>query len=62
MLLRDVNLRARARNEIAQRQNEKCDNENETRHTPAKLPLPPLLQQHALCLSRVYGSTGVAQK
>ena len=33
VLLRDVNLRACTRNETAQRENQTCDNENETRHT-----------------------------
>ena len=62
MMLRDVNLRDRTWNDIAQRQNENRGNENETRHTPAKLLSRPFLQQHTHCLSRVYGSTMVVQK
>jgi hypothetical protein len=63
MLLRDVDLRAGTRNDSAHRKNQPCDNENETRHMPEKdAPLPRPLQQHAVCLSRVYGSTTVAQK
>src|SRR4029077_14812356 len=41
VFLGDVDLRTRTRNETAQREHENCDNENQTRHTPAKRPLPP---------------------
>ena len=57
MLLRDVDLRAGTRNDSAHRKNQTCDNENETRHMPAKMLLPLRLQQHAVCLSMVNGST-----
>src|SRR5262245_37639057 len=41
VFLRNVDLRGCRRNETAQREHENCDNENETRHTPAKRPLRP---------------------
>ena len=41
MLLSYVDLRAGTRNDSAQTNNENCDNENETRHTPANRPLRP---------------------
>ena len=43
MLLRDVDLRAGTRNDSAHRENQTCDNENETRHMPEKDAPPRVL-------------------
>ena len=52
VFLRDVDLRIRTRNETAQSENENCDNQSETRHTPETALPALLLQQHTHCLSR----------
>ena len=54
VFLRDVDLRAGTRNDSAQREHENCDNENETFHMPAKMPLPLSFYNSMLtCLSRI---------
>ena len=62
MLLRDVDLRIGSRNDSAHRKTS-LDNENETFHMLAKIDPPASLYNSTPhCLSRVYGSTMVAQK
>src|SRR5438128_11574975 len=63
VLLSNVNLCISTRDENAEREHDNYDNKSETGHTPAKLPLPALLlQQRTHSLSRIYGTTLLAQR
>src|SRR5207248_11715281 len=61
VFLRDVDLQIRTRNETAQSENENCDNQDETRHTP-ETALPPSFYNSTPTVCQGLCGTTAAQK